>query len=101
MQILFTHSILVTVRARRLRAQYGTQAEGLRTRVEFRVNRIPPALRKQKLGDLIKKYSDESAKPSGAQSTTSARNPLGESQGNARTRTNSPENSRKNNKRPR
>lgn len=90
----------VTVRARRLRAQYGTQAESLRTRVEFRVNRIPSALRKQKLGDLFKKHSDEPAKPSGSQTTAAARNALQESQGNSRTNTHSPENSRKN-KRPR
>jgi len=92
---------LVTVRARRLRAQYSTQAEGLRTRVEFRVNRIPPALRKQKLGDLMKKYSDESAKPSGSQNTNSVRNPMQESKGkgNARTNPNSPE--PRKNKRPR
>lgn len=99
METLFTYTILVTVRARRLRAQYGTQAEGLRTRVEFRVNRIPHALRKQKLGDLLKQYSDDSAKPSGNQSTASLRSPLKESQGSGKNH--SPENSRRNNKRPR
>lgn len=97
----FTYPSLVTVRARRLRAQYGTQAEGLRTRVEFRVNRIPPALRKQKLGDLIEKYNDEGTKPSGSQSAACIKNPLKESQGNSRTNTDSPENSRKNKKRSR
>lgn len=61
------------MRARRLRAQYNMQAEGLRVRVQFRVNRIPVALRKQKLGDLIKKYSEQAAKSSGPQRTASGR----------------------------
>ncbi|TLS26382.1 hypothetical protein PpBr36_05344 [Pyricularia pennisetigena] len=46
----------ITERARKLRAQYNLQAQGLRTRVEIRVNRIPMALRKAKMGDLVAKY---------------------------------------------
>ncbi|KAH8844845.1 hypothetical protein MCOR27_002106 [Pyricularia oryzae] len=47
----------ITERARKLRAQYNLQAQGLRTRVEIRVNRIPMALRKAKMGDLVAKYT--------------------------------------------
>ncbi|OAA42911.1 Borealin-lik [Beauveria brongniartii RCEF 3172] len=46
----------ITERARRLRAQYHLQAQGLRSRIEIRVNRIPTALRKMKMGDLLVKY---------------------------------------------
>lgn len=49
---------IVTERARKLRAQYMLQAQGLRTRVEIRVNRIPMALRKERMGDLVLKYSE-------------------------------------------
>ncbi|KAI1214064.1 Borealin N terminal-domain-containing protein [Annulohypoxylon truncatum] len=45
----------VTERARRLRAQYNVQAQQLRSRVEMRVNRIPTALRKMKMGELLAK----------------------------------------------
>jgi hypothetical protein len=46
----------LTERARRLRSQYNLQAQGLHTRVEIRVNRIPMALRRLKMGDLIAKH---------------------------------------------
>ncbi|KAM3514779.1 hypothetical protein MY11210_001620 [Beauveria gryllotalpidicola] len=46
----------ITERARRLRAQYHLQAQGLRSRIEIRINRIPTALRKMKMGDLLLKY---------------------------------------------
>ncbi|KAK5990947.1 hypothetical protein PT974_09222 [Cladobotryum mycophilum] len=49
----------ITERARRLRAQYHLQAQGLRSRVEIRVNRIPMALRKLKMGDLLVKFIDQ------------------------------------------
>ncbi|KLJ09837.1 hypothetical protein EMPG_14741 [Blastomyces silverae] len=48
----------VTERARKLRAHYALQAQDLRGRIERRVNRIPTALRKQKMGDLLAKYSE-------------------------------------------
>ncbi|KAK6071070.1 hypothetical protein SCUP515_08093 [Seiridium cupressi] len=48
----------ITERARRLRAQYNVQAQQLRSRVEMRVNRIPNALRKLKMGDLLAKYTE-------------------------------------------
>ncbi|KAK2629487.1 hypothetical protein QTJ16_000307 [Diplocarpon rosae] len=47
----------ITERARKLRAQYNLQAQGLKARIEIRVNRIPTALRRAKMGDLYIKYS--------------------------------------------
>ncbi|PSK55679.1 hypothetical protein B9Z65_4557 [Elsinoe australis] len=47
----------ITERARKLRAQYAMQAQGLRTRLEMRVNRIPHALRHANMQDLVNKYS--------------------------------------------
>ncbi|KJZ72632.1 hypothetical protein HIM_07991 [Hirsutella minnesotensis 3608] len=52
----------ITERARRLRAQYNLQAQGLRSRIEIRVNRIPTALRKIKMGDLVLKYLEQEQK---------------------------------------
>ncbi|QYT00779.1 Nbl1_Borealin_N domain-containing protein [Trichoderma simmonsii] len=49
----------ITERARRLRAQYHLQAQGLRSRIEIRLNRIPTALRKATMGDLLLKYADQ------------------------------------------
>jgi len=46
-----------------MRAQYNLQAQGMRTRIEIRVNRIPMALRKAKMGDLLAKYSVPAPKP--------------------------------------
>ncbi|KAE8445901.1 hypothetical protein EG329_012680 [Mollisiaceae sp. DMI_Dod_QoI] len=54
---------IVTERARKLRAQYTMQAQQLRTRIEIRFNRIPAALRKAKMGDLLLKYSETASKP--------------------------------------
>ena len=55
----------VTERARKLRAQYTFQAQGVRTRLEIRIHRIPAALRKARLGDLIEKHlsKDDPEKP--------------------------------------
>lgn len=52
-------SFTVTERARKLRANYNIHAQSLRTRVEIRVNRIPLALRKLTMGELLEKYSKE------------------------------------------
>ena len=52
----FVLMFAVTERARKLRAQYALQAQSLRTRVELRVNRIPTALRKANMGELLQKY---------------------------------------------
>ncbi|KAG6139833.1 hypothetical protein E4U48_002423 [Claviceps purpurea] len=49
----------ITERARRLRAQYQLQAQGLRSRIEIRINRIPMSLRKLKIGDLLQKYAQQ------------------------------------------
>ncbi|KAK4086292.1 hypothetical protein ACCO45_003478 [Purpureocillium lilacinum] len=49
----------ITERARRLRAQYNIQAQGLRSRIEIRINRIPMSLRKVKMGDLLVKYAEQ------------------------------------------
>ncbi|KFA48392.1 hypothetical protein S40293_00391 [Stachybotrys chartarum IBT 40293] len=49
----------VTERARRLRAQYHLQAQGLRSRIQIRINRIPTSLRKVKMGDLLLKYLEQ------------------------------------------
>ncbi|KAF3481907.1 uncharacterized protein GIQ15_04666 [Arthroderma uncinatum] len=48
----------ITERARKLRAHYALQAQDLRARIERRINRIPMALRKQNLGELLVKYSE-------------------------------------------
>ena len=56
---------LVTERARKLRAQYALQAQGLRTRLEMRVNRIPQALRKRNMQDLVDEHAAK-AKPAPA-----------------------------------
>ena len=47
---------VVADRARKLRAQYALQAQGLRTRLEMRINRIPRHLRKMNMGDLLQKH---------------------------------------------
>jgi hypothetical protein len=44
---------VVTERARKLRTQYALQAQGLRTRLEMRINRIPQALRKRTMQELV------------------------------------------------
>ncbi|KAI9722711.1 MAG: hypothetical protein M1812_001642 [Candelaria pacifica] len=54
----------ITERARKLRAQYVLQSQSLRTRVEMRVNRIPMALRKANVGELLAKRTvNTDAKP--------------------------------------
>lgn len=58
---MLTH-VVVTERARKLRAQYALQAQGLRARLEMRVNRIPQALRKRNIQDLLDEHADR-AKP--------------------------------------
>ncbi|PYH48007.1 uncharacterized protein BP01DRAFT_353898 [Aspergillus saccharolyticus JOP 1030-1] len=46
----------ITERARKLRAQYALQAHDLRARIERRINRIPIALRKANMGELLEKH---------------------------------------------
>ncbi|KAF2460053.1 Borealin N terminal-domain-containing protein [Lineolata rhizophorae] len=45
----------VTERARKLRAQYSLNAQNLRSRLEFRVHRIPQSLRSANVLDLVEK----------------------------------------------
>jgi hypothetical protein len=52
----------VADRARKLRAQYALQAQGLRTRLEMRINRIPRHLRKANMGDLLEKHLEAQKK---------------------------------------
>ncbi|KAH6630656.1 Borealin N terminal-domain-containing protein [Chaetomium sp. MPI-SDFR-AT-0129] len=59
----------LTERARKLRANYNIHAQSLRTRIEIRVNRIPLALRKLTMGELLEKYSD-SKEPQPQQKST-------------------------------
>jgi hypothetical protein len=47
----------VTDRARKLRAHYALQAKDLRGRIERRVNRIPMALRKVTMGELLERHT--------------------------------------------
>src|SRR4051794_7463066 len=72
--------IIVTERARKLRAQYMVQVQGLRTRIELRVNRIPSKIRKTKLNDLLG-TSDPTGKPG---ASTTATKPLKALESNAR-----------------
>ena len=44
---------VVTERARKLRAQYAEQANSLKQRLETRLLRVPQALRKRKMADLV------------------------------------------------
>ncbi|KAJ1333043.1 Nbl1-like protein [Microdochium nivale] len=64
----------LTERARRLRAQYNIQAQHLRSRVEMRINRIPNALRKATIGELLSK-STEPKKPKPTRPVFAARPP--------------------------
>ncbi|KAF7562760.1 hypothetical protein G7046_g1381 [Stylonectria norvegica] len=60
----------ITERARRLRAQYNIQAQGLKARIEIRINRIPPSLRKAQMGELLLKCLDQEEKRTTRQTVT-------------------------------
>ncbi|KAK7632548.1 Borealin N terminal-domain-containing protein [Phyllosticta paracitricarpa] len=60
----------VTERARKLRAQYALLSQGLRSRLEMRVNRIPSSLRRTNIMDLVEKYSEQSNSAASTQSQT-------------------------------
>ncbi|KAK5174404.1 uncharacterized protein LTR77_001484 [Saxophila tyrrhenica] len=49
----------ITERARKLRAQYAQQSQALRSRLEMRINRIPPGLRKRKMQDLLDEHAEK------------------------------------------
>ncbi|KAK2759003.1 hypothetical protein FQN54_003101 [Arachnomyces sp. PD_36] len=57
----------ITDRARKLRAHYALQAQDLRGRIARRVNRIPIALRKVTMGELLERHNQ----PTTAKETTS------------------------------
>jgi Nbl1 / Borealin N terminal len=49
----------VTERARKLRAQYALHAQGLQSRLEMRINRVPKQLRTTNIAELIDQYSEQ------------------------------------------
>lgn len=55
---------LVTERARKLRSQYALHINDLRARIERRVNRVPVALRKATLGELLEKIGSNASSSS-------------------------------------
>ncbi|KAF1810694.1 hypothetical protein P152DRAFT_483769 [Eremomyces bilateralis CBS 781.70] len=50
----------VTERARKLRAIYALHAQGLRSRLEMRINRVPQSLRSANIEELVNKYANPS-----------------------------------------
>ncbi|MBE7182485.1 MAG: hypothetical protein INR71_14985, partial [Terriglobus roseus] len=56
----------VTERARKLRAQYALHAQGLRSRLEMRINRIPQSLRSTNVVELVDKYAESLELPKAA-----------------------------------
>jgi hypothetical protein len=72
---------LVTERARRLRAQYHLQSQGLRSRIQIRINRIPTSLRKVKMGDLLLKYLEQDKKKTGSMAPPAVPSKEGSSRG--------------------
>ncbi|QDS68375.1 hypothetical protein FKW77_010742 [Venturia effusa] len=54
----------ITERARKLRAQYALHAQGLRSRIEMRKNRVPKQLRTINIAGLIEQYSEHLDPPS-------------------------------------
>lgn len=60
----FLTRLAVTERARKLRAQYALHAQGLRSRLEMRINRVPKQLRATNIADLIDQYSEQLEPPS-------------------------------------
>lgn len=61
----------ITERARGLRAHYALQCADLRARIERRINRIPMALRKANMGEILERHSLQ-ALPKAVNTTTSA-----------------------------
>ncbi|KAL1975904.1 hypothetical protein VTN31DRAFT_4296 [Thermomyces dupontii] len=61
----------ITERARKLRMQYALQVQDLRARIERRINRVPMALRKMTMGELLEKHMAASTQPAGTRKPTS------------------------------
>lgn len=66
-------STTVTDRARKLRGQYALQAQGLRVRLEGRLNRVPFQLRQRKMQDLMNEYVEKRSPAKPALMSTQAR----------------------------
>ncbi|GJC99756.1 hypothetical protein ColKHC_08582 [Colletotrichum higginsianum] len=56
----------LTDRARRLRAQYNQQAQTLRSRIQMRVNRVPRAMLKMTMADLVARAVEQQKRLEGA-----------------------------------
>ncbi|KAI5286903.1 hypothetical protein KEM54_006412 [Ascosphaera aggregata] len=65
----------ITERARNLRAQYSLQTTDLRSRIERRINRIPLALRKVKMGELLAKHEEQQTQDSTTSSSSTSSQP--------------------------
>ncbi|KAF2480471.1 Borealin N terminal-domain-containing protein [Neohortaea acidophila] len=63
----------ITDRARKLRGQYALQAQGLRVRLEGRLNRVPFQLRQRKMQDLMNEYVEKRSPAKPALMSTQAR----------------------------
>ncbi|KEF63412.1 uncharacterized protein A1O9_01390 [Exophiala aquamarina CBS 119918] len=61
----------ITERARQLRAGYALQCADLRARIERRVNRIPLAVRKMTMAELIQQHQATKSKPARTQAPAS------------------------------
>ncbi|KAL1996288.1 hypothetical protein VTN49DRAFT_340 [Thermomyces lanuginosus] len=61
----------ITERARKLRMQYALQVQDLRSRIERRINRVPMALRKMTMGELLEKHMPAATQPTGTRKATS------------------------------
>lgn len=51
--------------------QYALQVQDLRARIERRINRVPMALRKMTMGELLEKHMAASTQPAGTRKPTS------------------------------
>lgn len=57
--IIDNFQLEIAERARKLRSQYNLQAQGLRARLEMRVNRTPHALRKRNIAELVEEHENK------------------------------------------
>lgn len=51
--------------------QYALQVQDLRSRIERRINRVPMALRKMTMGELLEKHMPAATQPTGTRKATS------------------------------
>ncbi|KAF2724433.1 hypothetical protein K431DRAFT_300761 [Polychaeton citri CBS 116435] len=91
----------ITERARKLRAQHALQAQGLRTRLELRINRIPQALRKRTMQDLLDEHTQRAnPKPPAPLSTSQTTKPAKQASALTRSKRKSDQISTDENQRP-